>query len=742
MKTRRLVLFGGLATGGSLIVGYALWPSDRLARVDRLAAGPRERFLSNWIKVAPDDTVTVVVPHQDMGTGIFTALPQMAAEELDADWNKVRSEQAPADPEFANAALAEGFGLSREGINPQSMPPFLRELALRGFRIIAEHMNLQITGGSSAVRFTGVYGMRVAGAAARTMLIRAAAERWDVEPDSCATRMSRVYHDATQRSFSYGELVGEAARFDPPLDPPLKSRSAYTLIGKSLPRSDIPNKTNGTAVYGIDVVVPRMCYAAIAICPVFGGKLKSVDTSLINGRRGVRKVIGLDDAVVVVADQFWRATNALADLAPIWQDNGNVSINTAAIYTKRRVALDHGPYVEDLSKGRGDRALEGRIFEALYEVPYLAHATMEPMNATAVYHDDKLEVWSGVQDGLGARAFCAKIAKLSLDQVQFHVTKLGGGFGRRLPGAFNYLNYVVKIAKEIPGVPVKLIFTREEDIRHDYYRPNVLSRVQAALNDANRPVAWINHYTTEDGSNPEAHIPYEIPNQLYKSVKVNTPVPVGAWRSVESSWHGFFIESFVDELAHQAKVDPLQFRLSLLRHKPRHAAVLKRLALESGWGKTIAGHHLGVALFESFGTIVGEVAEVSVDIQGLLQVHRITAVADAGTAVNPNGLKAQLEGAIVFGLSAALHGMITIEHGGVVQSNFLDYKMVRLKDCPRIDVVLLDSDEPYGGGGEPGVPPLAPALANAVFVATGQRFRSLPLPAGPLWSGGGSSLVR
>jgi isoquinoline 1-oxidoreductase beta subunit len=447
----------------------------------------------------------------------------------------------------------------------------------------------------------------------------------------------------------------------------------------------------------------------------------------------------LDDAIAVVADRFWRASSALSDLSPTWQDNGNSSLSSAKIYTKRHTALDHGPYVDDFSKGHGAGALTGRVFEALYEVPYLAHATMEPMNATAVYHGDKLEVWSGVQDGLGARAFCAKIANLSLENVEFNVTKLGGGFGRRLPGAFNYLEYAVKVAMEMKGVPVKLIFTREEDIRHDYYRPNVLSRFQAAFDETNRPLAWINRYTTEDGPNPEAHIPYAVPNQNYKSVKVNTPVPVGAWRSVESSWHGFFTESFVDELAHQAKMDPLQFRLLLLKHKPRHAEVLKRLAHESGWGQPVAGHHMGVALFESFGTIVGEVAEISIDTRGTLEIHRITAVADAGTTVNPDGLKAQLEGAIVFGLSAALHGMITIERGGVVQSNFPDYKMVRLRDCPRIDVVLLDSDGPYGGGGEPGVPPLAPALTNAVFAATGRRLRSLPLPSRLLPFEAGSS---
>ncbi|HWA31314.1 MAG TPA: molybdopterin cofactor-binding domain-containing protein, partial [Rhizomicrobium sp.] len=711
-STRRMVLFGGLGAAGALVVGYALWPSGRIGRIDKLDAKPGEKFVTNWIKISKDDSVTVVIPHCDMGTGIYTSLPQMAAEELDADWDKVRVEAAPADVDFANGAMAEGFAL-----NGKQVPDFLKGITANTFRTLVANFSLpgigyipQITGGSSAVRFTGVMAMRVTGAAAREMLVKAAAARWNVSPDTCSTKHNRVIHAASGRSFGYGELAEDAAGYSPSSNPPLKPKSQYMLVGKSIPRIDIPTKVNGETHYGLDVKVPGMAYAAIKISPVFGGKLKAVEVSDVLKRRGVQKVVQLDDAVVVVADRFWRARDAVAALNPVFDNGVNGHVTSADITAGRASAMKGDGLKSDLKVGNGAGALSGgKPFEATYHVPYLAHAPMEPVNATALFKDGKLEVWAGTQDGLGSRGYCAKVAGIPMDDVTFHLQPLGGSFGRRLPGLYNFFDYAVRTAMAVPGTPVKLIFTREEDIQHDYYRPNVMSRFRAALDAKGMPVAWVNDYVGDEGANPEAHIVYEVPNQAISAAQVKTHVPTGPWRSVEASWHGFFIESFIDELAHEAKADPAAYRLSLLKDHPRHAAVIRTAAKAAGWGATplATGQGLGIAMFECFQTIVCHVVDLTVSPDGQVKVNRVVCAVDCGSPVNPDGLKAQMEGGIIYGLTAALNGAITIDKGAVMQANFPDYEMVRLADCPQIEVHVVESDAALGGAGEPGTPPIA-----------------------------------
>lgn len=720
--SRRRFILGTTVVGGGLLIGYASTRPSKHSIANRDAGD--QPYLTTWLRISEDNTVTVIVPHSEMGQGILTSLPMMAADEMDADWNMVHVEQAPATDLFANGVLVKGFAESL-GV---SVPGFLNGIASAGAMKIAEIMNMQITGGSSSVRFTGEQGMRVAGAAAREMLIKAAAARLDVPESELSTSLSFVNHSASSRSLSYGELASDAARFEPSSTPLLKDPKDFTLMGKSIPRIDIPAKVDGTARYGIDAEAPGMLYAAVRTSPVFGNKLSSVNADLALQRRGVVKVVELENAVAVVADNYWRAKQALAALDIRFEETANNQVTTQSIYTQYDAAL-LGELSEDVKEGDAAAALTNAesVVEATYRVPYLAHAAMEPMNCTVHFHDGKCDVWTGTQDNLGIRGRVAKIAEMDENDVTMHAFYLGGGFGRRLPTDTNTIDQATLIAKQF-DVPVKTVWSREDDIQQDYYRPAVTSKFRGGFDANNQLIAWENHYIGKNEPAEAAHTPYSIPNKDIAYAESETHVPFGAWRSVAHSQHTFFLESFVDELAHRSGQNPYQFRLNMLADKPRHAAVLKAAAERAGWERNLApGHAQGIALQESFGSIVAQVAEVSITETGQVRVHRVTCAIDCGRSINPDTVASQAESGVIFGLTAALYGEITIGQGRVVQNNFTDYEMVTLKDAPEIDIVTVESGESLGGMGEPATPPIAAAVANAVYILTGQRVRELPL---------------
>ncbi len=720
--SRRRFILGTTVVGGGLLIGYASTRPSKHSIANRDAGD--QPYLTTWLRISEDNTVTVIVPHSEMGQGILTSLPMMAADEMDADWNMVHVEQAPATDLFANGVLVKGFAESL-GV---SVPGFLNGIASAGAMKIAEIMNMQITGGSSSVRFTGEQGMRVAGAAAREMLIKAAAARLDVPESELSTSLSFVKHSASGRSLSYGELASDAARFEPSSTPQLKNPKDFTLMGKSIPRIDIPAKVDGSARYGIDAEAPGMLYAAVRTSPVFGNKLSSVNADVALQRRGIVKVIELENAVAVVADNYWRAKQALAALDIRFEETANDQVDTQSIYAQYDAAL-LGELSEDVKDGDAAAALTDAesVVEATYRVPYLAHAAMEPMNCTVHFHDGKCDVWTGTQDNLGIRGRVAKIAEMDENDVTMHAFYLGGGFGRRLPTDTNTIDQATLIAKQF-DVPVKTVWSREDDIQQDYYRPAVTSKFRGGFDANNQLVAWENHYIGKNEPAEAAHTPYAIPNKDIAYAESETHVPFGAWRSVAHSQHTFFLESFVDELAHRSGQNPYQFRLNMLADKPRHAAVLKAAAEKAGWERNLApGHAQGIALQESFGSIVAQVAEVSISETGQVRVHRVTCAIDCGRSINPDTVASQAESGVIFGLTAALYGEITIDQGRVMQNNFTDYEMVTLKDAPEIDIVTVESGESLGGMGEPATPPIAAAVANAVYILTGQRVRELPL---------------
>jgi isoquinoline 1-oxidoreductase subunit beta len=727
---RRTFLLGAAAITGGLALGYRAWSAGFDTQAAALTGGDGGKLLAGWVKIGADDVVTVYVPHADMGQGTHTALAMMLAEELDADWSRVRTERAPADKAFANRFLAEGWIL--QGWQP---PSFLGGTISAGFAEAARFINLQITGGSTAVRFTGQGGMRIVGAAARSMLLEAAARRWGVDAKTLIASAGIVTDPARGRSARFGELAAEAATLTVPSNLQLKSRRDYKIIGRSLPRLDIPAKATGAMQYGIDLVLPDMLHAAVKAAPVHGGKLISVDAAPAMRFEGVQRVLKLQNCVVVVATSFWQARRALEALQPAFDDGGNGGVSTKSHFERQDKLLSERNASSVHKSGDADAVLKAapasRIVEATYRVPYLHHAAMEPINATAQFKDGALTVWAGEQDALGSRAELIKATGLAADKVTLNALPIGGAFGRRIAQTSQHLSLVAEIAKAMSPKPVKMIWTREEDFAQGAYRPALSTHIRASLGADGKPTAWSQVYVnlTGPGRRDGYLIPYDIPAQSLDAIESTTHIRTGTWRSVAHTQHAFYTECFIDELAKAAGRDPFEYRRDLLPPGSRARKVLETAAEKSDWGKpAAAGAARGIALVESFGTIVAHVVEASRRADGKPHVHRVTAAVDCGDVCHPDNATAQVEGAIVMGLSAAIGEQITIDRGAVVQKNFPDYPLLTLADAPpRIDVHFLRSDGPWGGLGEPGLPPVAPALANALFAITGERKRSLPL---------------
>jgi isoquinoline 1-oxidoreductase beta subunit len=723
---RRAFLIGGVALVGGGLFGVS-W-SERAAtrRAAKLVAATKAGVFQTWIRIAEDDTVTIFSPHVDFGQGSVTGLAQMAADELDADWSKVVVESAPVNVAFANAPLAQGFG---KELLPFSIPPSLNGIVDSTFAMIARNLPLQVTGGSSTVRATGQTGMRVAGAAARTALIATAAKRLSVPETELTTSKSQVVHAKSGRVLRYGELAAEAADMTLTAAPKLKDPKDYRLIGKPIPRLDIPTKVNGSALYGMDVQVPDMRVATIMASPVRGGKLESVDPAPALGVEGVEKVIKLESSVAVIAKGYWQALTGLKALSPKFSDGGHGALSSASISAAQtaKIKMDK----PDHKSGHGDvpaalAAIGVKVVEAQYAVPFIHHAMMEPFALTAHFKDGKLDLWGGVQDPLHSRKAAAQAAGISVDQVTFHPTIMGGAFGRRLPGFCEIIGQVVQIAKQTPN-PVKLIWSREEEVKHGSYRPQASAHLQAALDKDGRIAGWTTDYAQSEDATRETRFVYDVSAFALRHYEFSTNQHDGAWRSVYSNQNGFYCESFMDELALAAGEDPYQFRRKHLHPGSRHLAVLDDVAKRSGWGTPlITGRGRGMALVESFNTVVAHVIEASVSDDGRPRAHKVWSSVDCGQVVNPDGAAAQIMGGIIMALSTCVDEAITLDKGAVVQSNFHDYPILKLAEAPQVDVHFLESNASMGGLGEPGVPPTAPALANAIFAATGKRIRQLP----------------
>ena len=701
--TRRAMVKATVVASGGFVLGVSM---PRLAPA--FAAETNADFAPNaFIRIGQDGKVTFTIPQVEMGQGIYTALSMVLAEELDAPFEQVTAVAAPPnDKLYANPLL--GF---------------------------------QVTGGSTSVRAFWD-PMRIAGAAARAMLVKAAAAKWSVDPASCRTENGAVFHDASAQNATYGELARAAAGLTPPQNPPLKSPANFKLIGKPLKRLDTPDKVNGKAVYGIDARPPGVKIATLASCPVFGGKVAHVNDGAAQSVPGVRQIVVLDDLVAVVGDHMWAAKQGLAALEVTWDEGPNANVTTADVLNGLVAASEKQGAV---AKSTGDIAAglgEGTKLEAAYHVPFLAHAPMEPMNCTVHVQADGCEIWVGNQVLSRTQAIAAEVTGLPIEKVIVHNHLIGGGFGRRLE--VDYIAKSVRIAQKVDG-PVKVIWTREEDIQQALYRPFYFDRFAASLSNG-KITAWSHKIagssvlarwapsTFEDGLDADAvdgaiDFPYDTPNLHVQYVHAEPPgVQTCFWRSVGPGHNIFVIESFVDELAHAAKQDAVVFRRAHLAKEPRLLACLDLAAEKAGWGSALPARvGRGVACQSVFGSYVAAIVAAEVDANGEIAIRRVTAAVDCGTIVNPDSVEAQIQGGLIFGLTAALYNEITIAKGRVQQSNFNNYRMMRINEAPAIDVHLIRNGEAPGGIGEPGTSIAAPALANALFAATGVRFRSLPI---------------
>ena len=691
--SRRVFLKKSALTFTGLIIGFTYEPESSLAvKVENAEE------LGIWIRIAPDGSTTLIVPSSEMGQGVNTSLSMILAEELEADWQSVKTETAPVNSKY---------------INPESNSG-------------------QMTAGSSSVK--GFWNpLRKAGAAVRLMLQKAAAQKWEIPIEECVAKSGYIYRKNSSQKLSYGELAEAAGKIDIPSDPPLKNSKDYNLVGKSIKRIDIPSKTNGSAQFGIDVRLPEMMYATIRQSPVFGGEVLSYDEDAAKSIRGVKKVILIPNGIAVIADNTWRAKRGMEVLNLKFHGGETIGLESKQVQKELLKALDD----------EGKTKIEAnQVLDLEYEVPFLAHAPLEPMNCTANVTDNFCEVWVPTQSQGGCMDAAKEITELDEEQIQIHTTYLGGGFGRR--GETDFVKQSLILAKAL-GKPIKVTWMREEDMQHDFYRPASMSRFQIGLNKDGFPISWNNQLASPsilkrffapmawfniDPLSTEGadEIPYAIEDFNIDYSEVDSGVPVGFWHSVGSSFNAFFTESAIDEAAHLAQQDQFDYRMKLLAGKPRFQKVLEKVMRESKWGRILPkGHGLGISIHKTRGSIAGAVIEVSTDVNGLLNLNKAWIAIDCGKVINPNTVRAQMEGGFTFGLSATLGEEITLKDGRVEQSNFHDYSILRLKGSPEISVEIIESGNEIGGVGEVAVPLAAPALTSAIFSSSGRRIRTLPL---------------